>query len=270
MSATHDHDEQNGDDDGSEPFDDADAIRRQLPPNRSPRVDGLNGLPPTDRRVAMRRLAAAGRDIIDLMSKTAADTDELDIAAEALESVVHTLRQAPVGSEYEGVAELANAGAILAEHRALVEAGDPEAWANFDYSPLIGLANPMSPPIRMRYDREKVVAEVTFGAAFEGPPGCVHGGYVAAAFDEVLGAGQSLAGAQGMTANLSVNYRSPTPLHEPLVISAWVDRRDGRKIYVHGEMFAGDRLTAEADGLFIAFDPGKFMKLLEARTGMTQ
>ena len=31
-----------------------------------------------------------------------------------------------------------------------------------------------------------------FGAAYEGPPGSVHGGIIAAAFDEVLGMTQSL------------------------------------------------------------------------------
>ena len=139
----------------------------------------------------------------------------------------------------------------------MVEEGDPEAWAQFDYSPFIGLANPMSPPMHMDYEGDRVVCHVTFGSAFEGPPACVHGGYVAAAFDEVLGAAQSLSGEQGMTARLVTNYRSPTPLHQPLRIEAWVDRREGRKIFVQGTMHAGERLTAEAEGLFIAFDPDK-------------
>ena len=34
---------------------------------------------------------------------------------------------------------------------------------------------------------EHVVGHVVFGDAYEGPPGCVHGGFIAAAFDEVLG-----------------------------------------------------------------------------------
>ena len=54
-----------------------------------------------------------------------------------------------------------------------------------------------------------MVGTATFGAAYEGPPGCVHGGFVAAAFDEVLGSTQSLSGEPGMTGRLTVNYRSP-------------------------------------------------------------
>ena len=36
----------------------------------SPRVDGLHGLPETQRRVAIRRLAAVGREMIETMSIT--------------------------------------------------------------------------------------------------------------------------------------------------------------------------------------------------------
>jgi len=233
--------------------------------NRSPRIDRLAELPPTEHRLAMRRLAGAARRIIELMSSSAADAAELDAAADRLEEVAAVLAALPSGSTYEGFAEAANAGEALAERRRLYETGDPEAWAQFDFSPFIGLANPMSPPLVLRHEDERIVADVTFGSAYEGPPSCVHGGYVAAAFDEVLGAAQSLSGTQGMTASLRVDYRSPTPLHQPLVVTAWLDRREGRKIWVRGEMLAGERLTAEAEGLFIAFDPEKFLALLAAR-----
>ena len=245
--------------------DESEIASTDAPANRSPRVDRLHELPPTEHRLAMRRLASAGREVIELMSSTGADADQLAGAAESLEAVAELLRACEPGSAYEGVAEMANAGDLLAERRRMVEDGDPEAWAQFDFSPFIGLANPMSPPMVLHYDGDRVICDVTFGSAYEGPPACVHGGYVAAAFDEVLGAAQSLSGEQGMTARLITNYRSPTPLHEPLRIEAWLDRREGRKIFVEGRMTVGDRVTAEAEGLFIAFDPEKFLKLLESR-----
>ena len=43
------------------------------------------------------------------------------------------------------------------------------------------------------------IATVTFGSAYEGPPNSLHGGFVAATFDEVLGFVQSLGGNPGMT-----------------------------------------------------------------------
>lgn len=227
-------------------------------PPRSPRIEGLAALELTPRRVEVRRLAAALRDVIERLSSTTAATAELAAAADDLERLAAQLGGYPSGQQYQGFAEAAMAGGAL-------DADDPERWAFFDHSPFIGLANPMSPPMELRYVGDTVVGEVTFGAAYEGPPGCVHGGYVAAAFDELLGATQSLSGAQGMTAHLGVDYRRPTPLQTPLRLEGRLDRRDGRKIWARGTIVADGELRAEAEALFIAFDPGRFAELLAAR-----
>lgn len=228
---------------------------------RSPRVEGLAALPDTPRRREVRRLAAAVREVVEHMVSTTATAEQLAAAATALEALAAELGGLPKGLTYRGFAEAANAGA------ALPDPDDPEWFAFFDHSPFIGLANPLAPPVRLHYaaDMSRLVGEVTFGSAYEGPPGCVHGGYVAAVFDELLGATQSMSGAQGMTAHLGVDYRSPTPLGEPLRLEGWLDRRDGRKIYARGAMYHGDVLTAEADALFIAFDRGRFRDLLDSR-----
>jgi acyl-coenzyme A thioesterase PaaI-like protein len=105
---------------------------------------------------------------------------------------------------------------------------------------------------------DEVRGGVLWGAAYEGPPGCVHGGHIAAAFDEVLGMTQSLVGTPGMTGVLTIKYRSPTPLHTELTFSARVARVDGRKIFTEGALHNGDVLCAEAEGLFISVDFAKF------------
>ncbi len=114
-------------------------------------------------------------------------------------------------------------------------------------------------------DNGVIVAEVNFGQAYEGPPSCVHGGYVAAAFDEVLGATQSLSGAPGMTGTLSIRYESPTPLKTDLRLEGRLVGVERRKIFVEGSCFAGDRVTATAKGIFISMQPGNFMDLLAER-----
>ena len=53
-----------------------------------------------------------------------------------------------------------------------------------------------------------------------------------------------------MTGRLEVSYRSPTPLHTPLRFEAWVENVAGRKITAKCTLHAGDRLCAEATGLF--------------------
>lgn len=236
---------------------DAEAPRPMI----SPRIEGLAALAATPRRTEERRLAAAMREVIERLVSTTATTEELARAADELEALAALLGSYPTGQTYQGFAESANAG----QETAGLQPGDPEWYAFFDHSPFIGLANPLSPPLHLEYRGDRVVGGVTFGAAYEGPPGCVHGGYVAAVFDELLGATQSLSGDQGMTAHLGVDYRRPTPLGVPLTLEGWLDRRDGRKIYARAAMYADGQLTAEADGLFIAFDREKFAALLAAR-----
>ena len=68
-----------------------------------------------------------------------------------------------------------------------------------------------------------------------------------------------------MTGRLTVNYRSPTPLETELRFVGWLERVEGRKIFTSGELWAGDRLCAEAEGLFISIQPGKFADLKAER-----
>jgi hypothetical protein len=86
-----------------------------------------------------------------------------------------------------------------------------------DRSPITGQANPIAPPAVLRRDMEarRVTGEVSFGAAFEGAPGIVHGGFVAALLDEALGMATIFSGSTGMTVELVTRYRSHTPVATP-------------------------------------------------------
>jgi len=201
---------------------------------------------PSPRRAEMHRTGDALRRIIERLHGSPAPVEELAVAADELERLADRLDAFPGGSLYEGFGESPLAGR------------DPHAF--FDHSPVLGRANPLAPPIELWVDDDVMRGRVTFGSAYEGPPGCAHGGYVAAAFDEVLGSTQSLAGRPGMTGRLTVNYRSPTPLHTELLFAARVVEVSGRKTLTHGTLHAGDRLCAEGEGLFIAID---FTKLAD-------
>lgn len=144
------------------------------------------------------------------------------------------------------------------------------AMADFpDRSPLVGRSNPIAPPMRLEPDLEsgEVRGEVTFGPAYEGAPGCVHGGFLAAALDEALGLACIFSGNPGMTGELTIQYRSPTPTGERLEIRARLDRQEGRRIYTTGEIRAGKRLTCRAEGLFISIGSEKFEALQRERDG---
>jgi acyl-coenzyme A thioesterase PaaI-like protein len=198
-----------------------------------------------------RRLAAAMRLVIERLVPSNAPEEELRRAAEGLESYAERLKSHPRLRRAAGHAESATAG---------------DVGAFFDQSPLIGLANPLSPPITVGKTGERsAAASVTFGSPYEGPPGSVHGGFVAAAFDEVLGYVQSLGGNPGFTGTLSIRYLNPTPLHTELILEAELLRMEGRKIFTEGRLRAGELVTAEAQGLFISVDQKKIDVLMKQR-----
>ncbi|XP_067328763.1 acyl-coenzyme A thioesterase THEM4-like [Anolis sagrei] len=102
--------------------------------------------------------------------------------------------------------------------------------------------------------QEKQMAGVfQFGPYLEGPPGCAHGGSIATVLDIMLGVLAMCAASWVMTANLSVNYKSPVPLGSVVIANSKVDRMEGRKVFVSGAMQSANRKTlhAEATGLFI-------------------
>lgn len=202
------------------------------------------------RRQELRRLAAAGRLVIDRLVATRAPEETLRDAADQLERIAALLGAHEQRSSYEGFAESSTSG-------------DPHAF--FDSSPLMGLANPLAPPLRLWEEDGRVHGRAVFGVAYEGPPTCVHGGYIAAAFDEVLGMAQSLGGKPGMTARLVVDYRRPTPLRTELRFEGELERVEGRKIFTRGRLFAGDVLTAEAEGLFVSVDFEAFGELMRRK-----
>lgn len=206
-------------------------------------------VPATGRRKQAQRLADAMREVIEHLVQVAAPEDDLRRAAELLEGYAERLAKYPVSRTYEGFAEAANAG---------------DTHVFFDHSPLIGMANPLAPPIRMVVLDDRIEGRVAFGLPYEGPPGHVHGGFIAAAFDEVLGMAQSLTGNPGMTGTLTIRYRRPTPLLKELVFEGRVDRVEGRKIFTVGKVSSGGIVTAEAEGLFIAVGAERFIAMAEA------
>jgi acyl-coenzyme A thioesterase PaaI-like protein len=128
--------------------------------------------------------------------------------------------------------------------------------ALLERSGISGRAKPLAPPVQWRRDGDRFVGSATYSPAYEGPIGFVHGGFVAAAFDDVLGAAQTLSGSAGYTGTLTVRMLRPTPLRKPIDYEAGIDRVDGRKIYVWGTASCDGERLAEAEIVFIAPSDG--------------
>ncbi len=220
----------------------SDSVFDQIRAGRKGIVDAPGTWP------AKRTLAEAVRNLTNCLCATDASEQEILAIAAQVDASAKRFSGQPVMQDLPGVAEMSLAGGM-------------EFF--IDRSPLVGLANPLAPPVRLTADPdEKVVhGTVTFGKAFEGAPGCVHGGFVAAVLDEALGMACIFSGNPGMTGRLTISYRKPTPIETELRVEARMDRIDGRKLYISGELFAGDLLLAESDGLFIQIAHEKFGEL---------
>ncbi len=199
-----------------------------------------------------RRLAAALRPIITMTVAASFADEVMTAAAERLEEFGRTLEE--------------EAGPKLARRLPDISQGVQEI---FPTSPIMGLANPIAPPVVVHVvdgvdgGFPEIRADAWFDWAYEGPPKCVHGGVIAETFDEMLGAAIMVAGNPGMTGTLTIRYRKPTPLRTPLRIEARCLDRNGRKIRTWGGIYHGDQLTAEAEGLFIEVKPTQFPAIAE-------
>ncbi|WP_433579910.1 PaaI family thioesterase [Nocardia brasiliensis] len=106
--------------------------------------------------------------------------------------------------------------------------------------------------------KDGVDARVTFRTFHLGGNSAAHGGHIALSFDDLLGMAAAMhARAVTRTASLTIDYRSITPLNSELKVHAWAERQEGRKVYVRATLHDGERLCAEAHGLFIVLKPGQ-------------
>lgn len=191
-------------------------------------------------------LAGAIRELIEQVAANAAPESSLAGAAAAVRTATTGLRAAasprrlPFSASDDGL--------------------DPGTYRRL--SPVSGVLNPLAAPVQYQEIGPGTIdATVTFGVAYQGPPGYVHGAFIAGVFDDVLGAANMASGNPGMTVKLEVRYRRPTPLNTPLRVVARHISREGRRILASATMLAGDEVTAEAEGVFAEITVERARKL---------
>jgi len=121
-----------------------------------------------------------------------------------------------------------------------------------------GLENPFG--LKMHFYQtapDEVTTHYTVHPRYQGYPGVVHGGIVAAMLDEVTG--RALMGADPeqarfmFTARLEVKYRQNVPVGQPLRLVGKVQRDRGRTATARASIFAEDgSVLAEAEALLVA------------------
>lgn len=120
---------------------------------------------------------------------------------------------------------------------------------------LCGRQNPVGLKIIWMNDQEarQIRARVVVPEHFNGYPGVVHGGIVAAILDETAGRAVLLDGdAENLmvTVKLEVRYRKPTPTGVPLVAVGWVVQQAESHARAASELRLEDgTVTAECEAL---------------------
>lgn len=177
-------------------------------------------------------LAESVRELVDATIRTEADAETVAEAKRDIDAALARLRERQMP------------GAFGARHTA---SGESVAWGNA----VIGLRNALAPPVVTRRDESgRVWADFHLGAAYEGPPGHVHGGVSALILDHVLGEAASPDRKPRFTGSITMRYVRATPLG-PLHVEAIRTRSEGVKTYCVGQIADAEGMTVEAEGVFI-------------------
>lgn len=120
------------------------------------------------------------------------------------------------------------------------------------YSPVCGPCNPVAPTLCFQREPGRLVAEACFTVVHEGPPGTVHGGVLAAVYDQIFANANLFNKTGGYTASLTVDFHRPTLLDSPVRFIAWIESVEGRKVRVQGQCHdAQGELLTSGRALFI-------------------
>lgn len=177
-------------------------------------------------------LTRSVRELIDATIRTEVDAATVAAARAEIDSVTARLRAKQLDGTF-GVRYLAG--------------GQQMAWGNV----VIGTRNPIAPPLVIHHDPSgRAWCDFDLGAAYEGPPGHVHGGVAALLLDHLLGEAASGGANPRLTGTITLRYLRATRLGR-LRAEATTTRVDGVKTYASGHLVDDEGVTVEAEGVFI-------------------
>ncbi|MBM9459531.1 PaaI family thioesterase [Nocardioides sp. zg-536] len=185
------------------------------------------------REQVVSALAGSVRDLVDATIRSTVADEELLAVRAGVDALVARLRTeqrpGPAGVRYNSE-------------------GRSWSWGNA----VVGHGNAIAPPLAIDHDTERgrSRAEVVLGAAYEGPPGMVHGGVSALLLDQIMGETASGFKRLTMTGTLTLRYRRPLPLG-PVALECWIASEAGRKVTVEASIGNADGVAVEATGLFL-------------------
>ena len=183
-------------------------------------------------RAIFEPLTNSVRELVDATIRTEMDAEAVALAKAEIDAATARLRERQLEGSF---------GVRFGSD------GDQMPWGNV----VIGMRNPVAPPlVFVPSDDGGVRADFRLGAAYEGPPGHVHGGVAALILDHALGGAASAPDKPRLTGTITMRYRRMTPLGD-LHVEAAIVRTEGVKTFATGHLADADGVTVEAEGVFI-------------------
>jgi len=183
-------------------------------------------------RLVYQPLAESVRALVDATIRTEVDAGTVAAAKAEIDSATARLCHKQTDGSF-GVRYLAT--------------GERMAWGNA----VIGIRNPLAPPMQIHHDESgSSVSDFHLGAAYEGPPGHVHGGVAALVLDHLLGEAASDGINPRLTGTINFRYVRATRLGD-LHAEARITGTEGVKTYAVGHLADAKGVTVEAEGVFI-------------------
>jgi hypothetical protein len=119
----------------------------------------------------------------------------------------------------------------------------------------IGAFNPCFPEYEFdRIDAQTAAGRVTFPVVYEGPPGLVHGGFLAVFFDCVIQHQNCATELSGKTRSLNVMFRRPTPILTELVFDITRTQED-RGVMSTARLLLDDEVLCIGQATTLALSP---------------
>lgn len=201
------------------------------------------GEPPeaTPEYVLRRRIGTALKEITERMIRADMPENVLEEIAAQLESV------SARSGEYKRRSQMRIYERLFAR-----TATRQDVLDILDYEIFTGLSTPISPPMKLWLDGDLVRGRANLGLTFQGPPGRVHGGVIAAMLDVLMAKTQDISKTMGVTGTLNIRYIKGTPINTDIDMEARILRIDGRKLFCEGRFFVNGEQTVHAEGVWIA------------------
>jgi len=198
--------------------------------------------------------ATAIRDLAHALVARRVDISTLRRVAEVVEELASEVEHQPTRTRLDELLASPRFAAALAGTPIGRVVEDGAFVDLFHDSPISGSASPLSVGLRIRRDGDEAVGTVTLASGWEGAPGRGHGGIVAACVDETIGGLLPIIGTMAFTGRLTLDYKAPCPLAEPLEFRARLERRDGRKLHIACTGSSASGLFVESTATFIAVE----------------